>query len=219
MQKKIVHIVQEASAKVHQVKQQNGDAWDQCFVMNPIDTLYTCMRQVGKTGAGAHMMPGFAKTEGTREMFEQAGRGACEMIKQVGSGVKTSVTQMCSKYVDALQLFAKEAGCTKKYVFAAQKTQDISRCLLVKYDLKLAQGGGLRTYKKVSAHGLTKIVETFFLRNSNTRSGARARVRTTFRELPMQLKDLRILWYAQYINQCHSLNRVLYILWNPTHQT
>ena len=125
--KKVVQIVQDAAEKVNQVRKQDVDTWETSFGDSPVNTLFACMRTVGKTAAGPKTMPGFTKTEGTREMFEQTGRGACEMIKQaVGGGVKASITQLCLKYVTALGLFAAEAGLTDKYVRRAQKTQNIA---------------------------------------------------------------------------------------------
>jgi len=189
VKKKVVHLVQTACEKAHQVKKQNPDTWDKAFGKSPVDTLFQVVRQVGKTAAGARMMPTFAKTENTRQMFEQTGKGACEMIKQVAGGkaraeVKASLTRFCTKYVTALGLFREEVGMTRRYLSKSLEYVEIARWLTSRVDLREVKGGELPTFKGQHSKQLIQIVECFFLRNSNTRSGDKVKREPPFERCP-----------------------------------
>jgi hypothetical protein len=122
--------------------------------------------------------------------------------KVIANGAFSTMVQLTSKYVIDLRIFALAINKSKEYVIQAQSRNDIAACLKLHYDLKTLSKPAAY-HKKVDLH-LTKVVECFFLRISNVRSGQKERKTTTFREMPMRVKDVLIQWHASFPECCRE---------------
>ena len=194
----VAEISIEAASKAGELRSRGGESWQEAF---GVSDLFTAVRQVATAQDGPTLLPGMAEHEATRQMFEEVGRGSCEMIKStIGGGAKSTVTRLSSEHVTNISLFAKQINCTTLYVKRARKDVTIAKCLRLHYDL----GGSFSHYHRTIEVQLTKVIECFFLRNSNVRSGQKDAVKTSFRELPIKLQDLKQLWYTEFPSYCRE---------------
>jgi hypothetical protein len=195
---RVADISIEAASKANELKERHGESWNEAF---GVGHFISAVRKVAAAQDGPTLLPGMAEHEATLQMFEEVGRGSCEMIKScIGGGAKSSVTRLASEYVTDISLFAKQIDSTAAYVKRARKDFTIARCLVLNYDLQ----GQFTHYHRTSEIQLIKVMECFFLRNSNVRSGQRDNVRTSFRELPMKLQDIQQLWYIEFPSYCRE---------------
>ena len=207
VREKVIKIVNDAANQVREIATDRPESWNEAFTKDTASTFVDCVRQVATTPSGAAALPGLADHEGKRQILEEVGRGTVEILKEgvVGGGAYSSLTKLSSKYVLDLKRFAGMIGKTCKYVIRARKKFDIAKCLKLNYDL--ASGAQYAVYRRATLNQLAQVIECFFLRNSNCRSGQTAKKRTTFRELPMRQKDLYILWYSEYPGYCREAAR------------
>ena len=196
-------ITREASSKVAAVSVSRSQSWSEAFGTMPGHSLIGCLRTAGVRATGKNLLPGIAKHEPRRQMHEEVGIGACKMVKDgtIGPGLKQEITALLSTYVTDLTNFAAAVDCKVKSVMRARKSFAIAPCLKLKYGLSTITRS---VYQQGDYLQLTKIVEIFFLRISNVRSGARVRKRGQFRELPMKHKDVAALWFVQFPELCRE---------------
>jgi len=198
---KVTKIAKEAASKTQTLKNNNHTSWNESFDTH-VGELMRCISQIATTPQGGKDIPDVAKQEGKRMMLEQVGRGSCKMLQEeIGRGPKSSITKFMTEFVTDISMFSEHVGCSKKYTQKARRGVTISKCLRLNYSL---QGSytHYQKHQKAPQEELHKVIECFFLRKSNVRSGARDAVRTSFRELPMKLVDFEAEWFAEFPSYC-----------------
>jgi hypothetical protein len=187
-----------ATADMKLLRSDKESSYD-AFVESPCSSFVAMTRHMSATPQGAKLLPDMAKVVGEQILMEEVGRGTIDMIKQVGKKPKVAITVMVSKHVSDMARFCSAVGTTMKEFQRVRKGFVIPKCLMVNYDLL-----DFRSYAKPSCDRLTKLVECFFLRMSNCRSGQRDQKRTIFRELPHKLKDINIIWFSEFPEYCRE---------------
>ena len=198
---KVAGIAEEAARKIQTHANNYPLSWTESFDQSPVNTMLTCVRTMGNTPTGRERLPDVASGESKRLMFEQVGVGTCHMLEhEAGPAMKQTMTRWVTKYVTNIATFAESSHMRKEYVLQARRSFNIAAVCKLKYDLKTAS----TLYHKAVCPKLAKVVEVFFLRITNARSGQRANKRTTFRELTMKLKDVQIKWYSEFPEYCRE---------------
>ena len=137
-------------------------------------------------------------------MHEQLGVGTIELMKTVGSGIKSSICQLTTQYVSDIKLYAEEAGVPVKYVHGARASFKIARLIYLKYDLATASP----LYHRKICQKLSKVIECFFLRISSARSGQVATKMKTFRELTLAHHEIYTVWYVDFPEHCQEAAKI-----------
>jgi hypothetical protein len=203
MHAKVAKISAEAGGRVQACKAMAPDSFDEAFHpgMKHVGELIGCVRTIVSTRKGVMLSPDLAEQEGKRLMHEEVGRSSCKMIREdIRGGAKSSITKGVSEFVSDLSMFAQAIGSNTAYVKKARKNVTIAACLSLHYDLK----GSYTSYTHTVEPELHKVLECFFLRTSNCRSGAKSRAMTTFRELPMKESELKISLFAEFPSYCRE---------------
>ena len=202
---KIDKELKQGSSHLAKFQQQNPDTWAAAFAHSPVNTLLQTARARANTPSGSKSLPDVAEGEAKRQMYEETGRGTCEMIRDgrfdSRGGCKLSVCSMTLKYVQNIALFASECDVREGYAAKAKKNIQVAKCLKLSYGLKTNPSSCSR---KARGAELSKVIEVFFLRHSQCRSGQRATKKSKFREVPMKYKDLGVKWYSFFPEYCRE---------------
>ena len=201
---KIDEVLKRGSSHLAQFQEQNPDTWAAAFAHSPVNTLLQTARARANTPSGSKSLPDVAEGEAKRQMYEETGRGTCEMIRDgrfdSRGGCKLNVCSMTLKYVQNIALFAAECEVRKGYAAKAKRNIQVAPCLKLCYSLKTTPA----SYRREAGAELSKVIEVFFLRHSQCRSGQRDRKRSKFREVPMKYKDLGVKWYSFFPEYCRE---------------
>ena len=114
--------IEAAREKTHAVKETNPESFVEAF--GRTSSFVGCMRKIASTTnpKGATNFPDEAKEEAERQMYEEVGRGSCQMLRaEIGRGAKSSITKFASEYVSDISMLAEQIGSTTSYVRRAKR--------------------------------------------------------------------------------------------------